>query len=169
MTTSRSKQGFSTKIWGASGIWLFLHVVSLNFPCKPTKQEQQQYYTFFSMLQHILPCRACRLSTAKFYRQGNTKLTMDVFKSRDTLALWLWRLHNRVNKRLGKKCNLSFQQMCAKYEEFRADCDAKKHGCEAPPGKPKKRAVVVIMTNEDYARLRLRNSVVSLGDFQKHI
>ncbi len=167
--SSRSKQGFSTKIWGSGGIWLFLHVVSLNFPCRPTQQERRQYYTFIRMLQYVLPCKACRLSTAKFYRQGSTKLSMSVFKSRDTLALWVWRLHNRVNRRLGKRCGLSFRQMCAKYESFRADCDAKKHGCEAKKGQPKRRAVVVIMHEDEYDRLRLKSSVVDFADIRKRI
>lgn len=167
--SSRSKQGFSTDIWGPGGIWLFLHVISLNFPCKPTKQEQRQYYNFISMLQYVLPCKACRLSTAKFYKQGSTKLSMSVFKSRATLALWMWRLHNRVNRRLGKKCSLGFRQMCVKYERFRADCDAKKHGCEAKKGQPKRRAVVVIMSIEEYDKLRLKSSVVDFEDIQKRI
>ena len=139
--TSRSRQGFQTRIWGQN-IWLFLHVVSLNYPCKPSKAEQHDYYTFFRMLQKVLPCGACRFSTGLFYQSGNTRLTMQVFKSRTTLALWVWRLHNKVNKRLDKKCTLSFKSMCKKYECFRASCNAHKHGCEAPRGKPKKRSVV---------------------------
>ncbi len=162
--TSRSRQGFQTKIWGV--IWLPLHIISLNYPCHPTKQEQKQYYTFFKALQTVLPCRACRKSTEKFFKTGNTKLTVEIFKSRTTLALWLWRLHNRVNIRLGKRCNLSFKSMCRKYELFRAECSVAKHGCVAPKGKPKKRAVVVIMTEDEFADMGLKSSIVSLKDLR---
>lgn len=162
--TSRSRQGFQTRIW--SVVWLFLHVCSLNYPCNPTREEQEHYYMFFQMLAKVLPCSACRASTAHFYTSGSTKLTMNVFKSRTTLALWLWRLHNRVNKRLNKKCNLSFKQMCQKYEAFRASCDAKKHGCEAPAGKVKKRAVVVLMTDDQFADLNLTSTIVNLENVQ---
>lgn len=167
--TSRSKQGFSTDIWGGGGIWLFLHIVSLNYPCRPTRLERRRYHTFFKMLQYILPCSACRRSTSDFYKRHGTRLTPDVFKSRDTLASWLWRLHNRVNRRLGKRCSLSFKTMCRKYESFRADCNAHKHGCEAPANKPKKRAVVVILDDQDYKKLRLKSSIVGLRDVRRPI
>lgn len=168
MTVSRSKQGFSTAIWGAM-LWPVLHIIALNYSCSPTKQEQKDYYTFFKILAKILPCRACRCSTDKFYKSAPTRLTMQVFKSRTTLAMWVWRLHNRVNKRLDKRCSLSFPAMSRKYEGFRADCNAAKHGCETPAGKPKKRAVVVIMTVEQYKASKLKSSVVDVSRKQHRL
>ncbi len=163
--TSRSRQGFQTKIWGPL-LWGFLSIAVLNYSCTPTKQEQKQYYAFFKALQTVLPCRACRDSTAKFYSEGNTKLSMQVFRSRTTLALWLWRLHHKVNVRLGKRCNLSFKSFNQKYEHYRAECSVAKHGCVAPAGKPKKRAVVVIMTEDEFADMGLKSSIVNLKDLR---
>ena len=56
------------------------------------------------------------------------------------------------------------QHMLKKYEPFRGECNAKLHGCKARKGQPKKRVVVVsmIMTDDDFARLKLKISNVLL-------
>lgn len=122
-----------------------------------------RYLSFFIALQQVLPCRACRESTLCFYTSGDTKLTMDVMRSRETLARWVWKLHNRVNRRLSKPCNVSFSEMCQRYERFRAACAPKKHGCEAPRGHVRKRAVVLILTDEQADKMGLHSSVVDIS------
>jgi hypothetical protein len=70
------------KFWGPSG-WELFHVISLR--------NDQEVKELFSVFQDVLPCKYCRQSTRQFVReeppQGN-------------LAVWLYNLHNKVNKKL---------------------------------------------------------------------
>jgi len=155
-----SGNGFQTRIWGF--FWFVLHMISFNFPTHPTPEQKQQYLSFFASICHVLPCSACRRSTAKFYKSGDTALEPRVFESRETLSRWVWRLHNRVNKRLHKPPGPSYERVRRGYESFRAVCDKKKHSCVAPPGVPRKRSVVLIVTDEQYDKLGFTDSIMDL-------
>ena len=159
--TGSSGNGFQTRIWGPA-LWFVLHIISFNFPVHPTEEQKLQYLMFFASLQHVLPCAACRASTQRFYLSGDTLLDMRVVQSRVALSKWLWRLHNRVNRRLHKPSRASFEKLGRSYESFRAVCDKNKHSCEAPPGVPRKRAVVLVVTDEQYERFGFTGSVQDL-------
>lgn len=163
MTVSQSKYGFQTRIWGPAGAWPFLHMISLNFPCKPTSEEKRHYLAFFESLQWVLPCKSCRESYAKFIRAKGkrTHLTMGTMKDRETVARWVYDMHCAVSKRIGKSTPISFEGMCRKFERFRAG-DCTKHSCDASEAKKRKRAVVLVMDDETYSRLGFRSSLVEL-------
>jgi len=64
-------------------------------------------------------------------------LTMEVFKSRDTLSLYIYNLHETVNTMLGKQSGLTFEDVRERYEHFRSRCliNPKKNietGCTEP-------------------------------------
>ena len=40
-----SGDGMLTSVWGPS-LWHYLHVMSFNYPMKPTKQEKKHYKNF---------------------------------------------------------------------------------------------------------------------------
>ena len=54
-----SGDGMLTTVWGPS-LWHTLHIISFNYPVKPTKEERVHYYTFVMSLKNVLPCRYCR-------------------------------------------------------------------------------------------------------------
>jgi hypothetical protein len=72
------------KYWGPSG-WKLLHTLSFEEGHLSEKKK------LFSVLADVLPCKYCRMSTKQFVKE------MPVT---DDTALWLYNLHNRVNKKL---------------------------------------------------------------------
>ena len=132
-----SGDGMMTSVWGPP-MWHTLHTISFNYPVKPSKEEKDNYYNYFKSLEHVLPCRYCRenykdnLKVLKFGKKH--------FKDRDSLSKFVYRLHEMVNKNLGKKSGLTYCQVRDRYEHFRSRClnDDKKtdskieKGCTTP-------------------------------------
>lgn len=149
----KSKDGMLTSIWGP-GLWHFLHTISFNYPNEPSKEHKRHYHDFMKMLEHILPCRYCREN----YKKNITDcpLTKEVFESRHTFSKYVYDLHEHINKMLGKKSNLSFEDVRERYEHFRSRCDKemerkeienkkKENGCTHPLKGKKPRCVLNII------------------------
>tara|TARA_A100001388_G_scaffold267075_1_gene240820 strand:+ start:520 stop:1092 length:573 start_codon:yes stop_codon:yes gene_type:complete len=128
-----SSDGMLTSVWGPS-LWHSLHIISFNYPVHPTKEQKKQYFDFFISLKDILPCKYCRINYKKNIK--SVKLNMAVMKNRNTLSKWLYKLHEEINTMLGKKSNLTYDDVRERYEMFRARCITEK-------GKTKKRQVKV--------------------------
>jgi hypothetical protein len=121
-----SEYGFLTSIWGPS-LWFSLHIISFTYPENPTKTERDNYYDFFKSLKNILPCKMCQKNLKKNLKVH--KLNKKVFKSRYTLSLWVYELHEIVNKMLKKKkSGLSYDDVRNMYENFRAHCVIEENG-----------------------------------------
>ena len=131
-TDFKSGDGMLTSVWGPS-LWHSLHTMSFNYPVKPSVEEKRNYYKFFLSLKHVLPCKYCRLNYSKNLKA--VPLTMKTMKSRDTLSKWLYELHEEINRMLGKKSGLTYEDVKLRYEMFRARCLTKK---PAAPKKTKK-------------------------------
>ena len=116
----QSADGFLTSVWGPS-LWMTLHTISLNYPCKPTQTQRKQYKAFFDSLQHVLPCGKCRENLRD--NLIDTHYGDHVFVNRDSLSKWVHALHCNVNKMLGKRNNISYGTMRQTYEHFRARCN----------------------------------------------
>lgn len=111
----RSLNGMQPSVWGPP-LWFFLHTISLNYPPEPTREQQVQYYRFFVSLGDVLPCKHCRESYATWIEQ----LDLNVFRSRATLAKWVYDLHNTVNIKLGKPAHHeSFSEVLEAYHAYR--------------------------------------------------
>ena len=94
-----SKISIKQSIWGSHG-WKFMHYVSLGYPSKPTEEDKKNYKTFYTSLQHILPCAKC----ANNYSHNLIKYPIDNhLSSRDSLVRWVIDIHNQVNNETGKK------------------------------------------------------------------
>jgi hypothetical protein len=117
-----SGDGMLTSVWGPS-LWHSLHTISFNYPVKPSITEKKQYYDFFMSLKNILPCRYCRENYVKNIK--TIPLNMKTMKNRNSLSKWLYNLHEEINKMLGKKSNLSYEDVKLRYEMFRSRCLAK--------------------------------------------
>lgn len=114
-----SSDGMMTSIWGPP-LWHFLHTMSFNYPCKPTKEDKKKYKTFIDSLKDILPCKYCRENLPKNFKQS--KYSTKVYTSRTTFSKWMYTLHETVNKMLGKHSGLSFKDVKQLYEQFRSRC-----------------------------------------------
>jgi len=116
-----SGDGMLTTVWGPA-MWHFLHTMSFNYPVDPTPEQQAQYLTFLTTLPHVLPCRHCRDNLAKTFKLRAYTPTLATMKSRATLSKYVYELHEKVNRMLKKKSGLTYRDVQARYENFRARC-----------------------------------------------
>jgi len=114
-----SGDGMLTSVWGP-GMWHFLHTMSFNYPVAPTPQQKHQYRDFIIGLQHILPCKYCRINLRNNFK--TFPLNFCHMKNRDTFSRYVYRLHEIVNKMLGKTSKLSYCDVRERYEHFRSRC-----------------------------------------------
>ena len=150
-----SNDGMLTYVWGPA-LWHSLHTISFNYPVKPTKEQQKYYLEFFTSLKNILPCKYCREGYEK-----NLKilpLTTKELKNRETFSRWFYEMHELVNKNLGKKSNLSYEDVRYRYEHFRSRClvdpkqnkenNKKEKGCTEPLYGIKSKCIISIVPKD---------------------
>lgn len=118
-----NNNGMLTSIWGPS-LWHVLHCISFNYPTCPTEDDKIRYANFLYSLKDVLPCKYCRINLPNNMKK--TKFSKKVLKNRKTFSRWVYKLHEEVNKMLGKKSNLSYNNIRERYEHFRARCNPKK-------------------------------------------
>ena len=131
-----SGDGMLTSVWGP-GLWHTLHTISFNYPVKPTKECKNNYYNFFILLEKILPCKYCRINYSSNLK--STNFCKKVFTDRETLSRWVFNSHNHVNEMLHKKCDLTYEQVRDRYENFRARCNLSKSSKQCTIKKTKKK------------------------------
>ena len=117
-----SGEGMLTTVWGPS-LWHFLHTMSFNYPNDPTQADKKHYIHFIFQLEYVLPCKYCRINLKKNFKK--VPLNMNCMKNRYTFSKYVYDLHEHINKMLGKKSNLSYEDVRERYEHFRARCNIK--------------------------------------------
>ena len=135
----KSNDGMLTTIWGPC-IWTFLHTMSFNYPVKPTNKEKHDYRKFVLSLEQILPCKKCRQNLKNNLLK--MPLTMSHMKSRYTFSLYIYRLHELINKMLQKSSGLSYKDVQERYEHFRARC-------VLPVSTASKKSIIDIISKEN--------------------
>jgi len=146
--------GFMTKVWGPP-MWMIMHMITLNY----TEKKKKETKKFFESLTGVLPCKKCRINYTKIISNGPLKLTDAVFKNRNTLSMWLFKVHNKVQKDIYKKSSLltnkplytnsqsDYQKAMKNYERFRAKCKTKDYGCITPAKGASLRSEIHIKNN----------------------
>jgi hypothetical protein len=142
-----SGDGMLTTVWGPS-IWHFLHTMSFNYPNEPTKDQKAYYRNFILTLEHILPCKYCRINL-----KNNLKLLplkVEHMKNRYTYSKYIYDLHEHINKMLKKKSGLSYNDVRERYEHFRSRCNIlkiikKEKGCTESLYGEKSKCVIKIV------------------------
>lgn len=114
----QSREGFLTSIWGPA-LWHFLHTTSFNYPPEPTLAQKKQYMNFIHSLQHVLPCKYCRINFEK--NMKTLPLTMREMENRETFSRYIYNLHELINQMLKKRSNLTYEDVRDRYEHFRAN------------------------------------------------
>lgn len=115
----QSNDGMLTTVWGPS-TWHLLHTMSFNYPVNPTCADKINYRNFVLNLQYVLPCGKCRKNLTKNFKK--LPLTRKWMESRASFSLYIYKLHEVVNKMLGKVSGLSYADVRERYEHFRARC-----------------------------------------------
>lgn len=90
-----SSPGMATFIWGPL-FWALIYDIAIIMDHhwnSWTIQTKQQLSQFWSILRHLLPCKYCRQSYCKFYRQDPPTFPF---------VTWAFKLHNKVNAKLDK-------------------------------------------------------------------
>jgi hypothetical protein len=114
-----SSDGFLTTVWGPP-MWHYLHTMSFNYPVHPTDADKRNYRSFIINLQHVLPCKYCRINLKTNFK--NHPLRACHLANRDAFSRYVYELHEVVNKLLGKTSGLSYCDVRERYEHFRARC-----------------------------------------------
>ena len=162
-TEYNSGDGMLTSVWGPS-IWHYLHTMSFNYPIKPSCEDKKHYRDFVISLQHVLPCKYCRINLKKNF--SALPLTSKHMENRDSFSRYIYNLHEIVNKMLQKKSGLSFCDVRERYEHFRSRCtidkpklfspkllrktkkSEKENGCTEPLYGKKSKCVIKIIPQE---------------------
>ena len=114
-----SGDGMLTSVWGPP-LWHYLHVMSFNYPVKPTKDDKQHYRDFVHNLKNVLPCKYCRDNLKKNLKM--LPLTNKDLKNRDKFSRWMFKFHELINTMLRKKSGLKYCDIRERYEHFRSRC-----------------------------------------------
>uniref|UniRef100_A0A6C0B673 thiol oxidase n=1 Tax=viral metagenome TaxID=1070528 RepID=A0A6C0B673_9ZZZZ len=114
-----SNDGMLTSVWGPS-MWHYLHTMSFNYPAHPNCDDKQHYREFVLNLRFTLPCGKCRTNLTNNFKRLPLKL--EHMKNRETFSKYIFRLHELINKMLGKKSGLTYNEVRERYEHFRARC-----------------------------------------------
>jgi len=153
--------GFLTSIWGPA-LWHALHTISFNYPTNPTDSDKKNYREFMLSLVNVLPCKYCRENLSNNYKEY--PLTMKCMENRNNFSRYVYKLHETVNKLLGKKSGLSYCDVRERYEHFRARCteenpklfnfkktrkNKREKGCTEPLYGKKAKCVIKIVPNEE--------------------
>jgi len=144
--------GMMTNVFGPPG-WVFLHCVTFGYPMDPKKFDvdnnlpsgttEERYRQFFEQIGYVFPCRYCRESYQEFIKEIPIQT-----ESRAALTKWLYDIHERVNKKLGKNGGVTYEDVVKRYEGYRAKCDAKKKGCSVPIGNGiRRKSCVFVFSN----------------------
>jgi hypothetical protein len=144
-----SGDGMLTTVWGPS-LWHYLHTMSFNYPASPTKEQKKYYRDFILQLKNVLPCKHCRLNLVKNLKE--LPLLNKHMESRKSFSMYIYLLHEHINKMLGKKSNLSYEDVRERYEHFRARCTKKivkiEKGCTESLYGEKSKCIIKIVPNK---------------------
>jgi hypothetical protein len=157
-----SGDGMLTTVFGPP-MWTFLHIMSFNYPVKPTTENKKHYRDFVYNLRNVLPCKYCRINLTNNLKKK--PLLMCHMKSRATFSKYIYELHELVNKMLGKKSHLTYCDVRERYEHFRSRCTEEKQkiftfknsktrkkkekGCTEPLYGKKSKCIINIVPQED--------------------
>ena len=154
----KSGDGMLTSVWGPS-LWHYLHVMSFNYPLKPTKQQKQKYKQLLLNLQYTLPCKYCRINLKNNLKKH--PLVNKIFENRHNFSYYIFNLHEHINKMLGKNSGLTYCEVRDRYEHFRSRCTVEKNvlfnytkknkketGCTTPMYGKKSKCVINIVPQE---------------------
>lgn len=134
---SSNVREMQTTLWGTP-LWTVIHLVSFNYPTKPTRKQQQDYSRWIALVGRVMPCKearanfnmhvwralpACKHEHAKSKSKINKLLQLTgVMGNRYKFSHFCYRLHREVNRTFGRDTLYSYEEVCHTYESYRAGC-----------------------------------------------
>jgi hypothetical protein len=103
--------------------WDFLYAIIFNYPITPHESDKYNYNMFFHKLKLLLPYEPVRASYAKYWTSHPITNSLSC---RDTLIHWFYDAHQAIAHDLGLSQFPKYEDVCEKYEDFRASCNIKK-------------------------------------------
>jgi hypothetical protein len=89
-----------TAVWGPLG-WMTLHSASTSYPEAPTLAEKQLVSSWIEMFRDTITCPHCRDHFAEIHANYK-RVYPNYLDSRQNFAMFVFRAHNTVNRRLKK-------------------------------------------------------------------
>ena len=144
--------GMMTKVWGPA-CWFYLHCMVTGYPDKiDTKNKdhilrRKHIIKFLQELPYVLPCKYCRESFIQF----SEELPVENYaNSNKDLCRWLYKMHTKVNDKLGISDQPTFAQTCLKFNKFKAVCNKTKKGCIANAKSKSQKCILNVETISPY-------------------
>jgi hypothetical protein len=130
MSTPASATGIRMppQIWGPI-FWATLHIASLAYSDKPTERQKKNMKNFYESMVDVLPCPICR----QHYEENLKSHPVEpALKDRNSLVIWVWEMHNKINVQLGKR-EFSFEEFIESMrnmEKSKKTAPSSNHGSE---------------------------------------
>ncbi|KAJ0935340.1 putative thiol oxidase [Helianthus annuus] len=77
--------------------WTFIHTLGAQYPEKPTRQQKKDVKELMAIISRIYPCKECADHFKEVLRSNPVQAG-----SQAEFSQWLCRVHNVVNRSLGK-------------------------------------------------------------------
>lgn len=100
-----------TAIWGPLG-WMTLHSVALAYSDTPTPAEKALMTTWVELFRDTITCPSCRSHFSEMLEKYR-KTIPGMMDSRQNFAMFTFRAHNAVNRRLKKPIYSSLDECMA--------------------------------------------------------
>ncbi|KAH9532919.1 hypothetical protein CY35_18G024800 [Sphagnum magellanicum] len=115
LPTQINSGGAVTKEELGRATWTFLHTLAAQYPEKPTKQQQRDVKELMSIFSRLYPCKQCADHFVDVLKSHPVKAS-----SGYELAQWMCKVHNVVNRSLGKP-QFPCQRVAARWGQL--DCE----------------------------------------------
>lgn len=86
-------------------VWFAMDALLESVPMNPTKQDQDEIYSWVYLTLRRLPCHVCRQHAVDLFNENPIDL-----RTQNTAQIWWCQFHNKVNEKLGKP-QLSFEEV----------------------------------------------------------
>jgi hypothetical protein len=90
--------GISPNCWGPY-VWAAIHLICFGAPDQIDAASKTAYATFFNQLPYVIPCATCAQHLQKNLAADPVEPHLN---NKEHMFQWSVRLHNTVNKQLGK-------------------------------------------------------------------
>ena len=97
--------------WGPI-YWSYLHMITLQYPENPSRQDKNTYLNLINNFISTLPCPLCREDIKKYITERELLYNL---QNKELFVKYIWNVHNKVNEKLQKPI-LNFKDFIGIYQ-----------------------------------------------------